>query len=60
MSVLLSEYENGYLNTRVFRLEDQSYQVLVFNAATGNEVAQFFKNFEQASTFAERQVLLNE
>ena len=56
---LLSEYEHGQVNTRVFRLQDNSYQVLVFNAATGNEFAQFFKNYESACDFAESKIQLN-
>lgn len=60
MSVLLSEFEQGHINTRVFRLPDNNYQVLIFNAATGKEVAEFFKSYEQASNFAENKVLLNE
>lgn len=60
MSVLLSEYEQGPINSRVFRLQDGSYQVLVFNAMTGKEAAQFFKHYEQACSFAEDKVLLNE
>ncbi len=60
MSVLLSEFEQGQINTRVFRLNDGNYQVLVFNATTGKEVAEFFKNYEQACNFAENKVLLNE
>jgi hypothetical protein len=60
MSVLLSEYEEGPINSRVFKLADGSYQVLVFNATTGKEMAEFFKHYQQACTFAEDQVLLNE
>ena len=60
MSVLLAEYEQGKVNTRVFRLSDQTYQVIIFNATTGNEVAEFFKNYEQACNYAESRVLLNE
>ncbi len=60
MSVLLSEYEQGQINTRVFRLQDNSFQVLVFNAANGKEVAEFFRTYEQARSFAESRVLLNE
>lgn len=60
MSVMLSEYEQGPINTRVFRLDDGNYQVLVFNATSGKEVAEFFKNYEQACNFAESKVLLNE
>jgi hypothetical protein len=60
MSTLLSEYEQGYINTRVFRLNDGNYQVLIFNASTGKEVAEFFKNYEQACDFAENKVLFNE
>lgn len=60
MSVLLSEYEQGQINSRVFRLNDGNYQVLVFNATTGKEVGEFFKNYEQACNFAENKVLLNE
>jgi hypothetical protein len=59
MSILLSEYEQGPINSRVFRLGDGSYQVLVFNATTGKEVAEFFKNYQQAVDFAEDRVLLN-
>jgi hypothetical protein len=57
---LLSEYEQGPINSRVFRLSDGNYQVLVFNASNGKEVAEFFKNFEQATNFAESRMLLNE
>lgn len=60
MSTLLSEYEQGPINSRVFRLTDGNYQVLVFNATSGKEVAEFFKNYEQACNFAENKVLLNE
>ena len=60
MSILLSEYEQGNINTRVFRLNDNSFQVLIFNAATSSEVAEFFKTYEQARSFAESRVLLNE
>ena len=57
--ILLSEYEQGSINSRVFKLHDGSYQVLVFNAATGKEVAEFFKNYQHACNFAEDRVLLN-
>jgi hypothetical protein len=59
MSVLLSEYENGHIHTRVFRLNDDNYQVLVYNNALGNVVAEFFKNYDQARIFAESRILLN-
>ena len=58
--ILLSEFEQGPINSRVFRLADHSYQVLVFNATTGQELAQFFKSYESASNYAEGSVLLME
>lgn len=51
--ILLSEYEQGPINSRVFRLQDNRYQVLVFNALTGKEVAGFFNNYEAACNHAE-------
>ena len=57
---LLSEYEQGPINSRVFRLSDGNYQVLIFNALSGKEVGEFFKNYKQACNFAESRVLLNE
>lgn len=60
MSQLLSEYEHGHVNTRVFKLDDDVYQVLVFYAKSGNEVAEFFRSYDQARIFAESKVLLNE
>ena len=54
---LLSEYEQGPINTRVFRLSDGNYKVLIFNASSGREVAQFFKNYEESCNFAEISVM---
>lgn len=54
---LLSEYEQGPVNSRVFRLKDGNYQVLIFNAVNGNEVAEFFKNYEEACNRAESSVI---
>lgn len=54
---LLSEYEQGPINTRVFRLNDGNYQVLIFNAVSGNEIAEFFKNYEEACNRAESSVM---
>jgi hypothetical protein len=54
---LLSEYEQGPINSRIFRLGDGNYQVLVFNASSGREVAEFFKNYESACTYAEDSVM---
>jgi hypothetical protein len=54
---LLSEYEQGPVNSRVFRLSDGSYQVLVFNSTSGREVAEFFKNYESACMHAEDSVI---
>jgi hypothetical protein len=54
--ILLSEYEQGPINSRVFRLQDNRYQVLVFNASTGKEVAEFFNNYEVACSHAENSV----
>jgi hypothetical protein len=54
---LLSEYEQGMINSRVFRLNDGNYQVLIFNATTGNEIREFFKNFEQACDRAESSLM---
>lgn len=55
--ILLSEYEQGPINTRVFRLNDGNYQVLIFNAVSGNEIAEFFKNYEEACNRAESSVI---
>lgn len=54
---LLSEYEQGPINTRVFRLGDGNYQVLIFNASNGKEIAEFFKSYEQACNHAESSVM---
>lgn len=54
---LLSEYEQGPINTRVFRLGDGNYKVLIFNASSGNEIAEFFKNYEEACNRAESSVM---
>lgn len=51
--MLLSEYEQGPINSRVFRLQDNTYQVLVFNATTGKEVAEFFNTYDVACNHAE-------
>lgn len=60
MCVLLAEYGNGITNTRLFKLNDDTYQVIVFNIQTGNEVAEFFHNKEVAMGFAQTRVMLNE
>jgi len=57
MTVLLSEYEQGPVNSRVFRLSDGNYQVLIFNASSGKEIAEFFKSYEQACDRAESSIL---
>lgn len=57
MSVLLSEYEQGPINSRVFRLGDGNYQVLIFNASSGKEIAEFFKTYEQACDRAESSIM---
>lgn len=54
---LLSEYEQGPVNSRVFRLSDGNYQVLIFNAVSGNEASEFFKNYEEACNRAESSVM---
>ena len=54
---LLSEYEQGPVNSRVFRLEDGNYRVLIFNASSGKEIAEFFKTYEQACDRAEDSVM---
>jgi len=55
--ILLSEYEQGPVNSRVFRLQDGNYQVLIFNASTGKEIAEFFKYYEDACNRAEDSVI---
>lgn len=57
---LLSEYEQGTINSRVFKLGDSNYQVIVFNTSNGQEMAKFFMSYEHACNFAESRVLLNE
>jgi hypothetical protein len=54
---LLSEYEQGPINSRVFKLGDGQYQVMIFNAASGNEIREFFKNYEEACDRAEDSVM---
>lgn len=53
MTQLLSEYENNGINARVFKLHDDTVQVLVFNINTGNETSKMFKNYSEASRYAE-------
>jgi len=58
---LLSEYENDGINARVLKLHDDTFQVLVFNLKSGQELAKFFGSYNEANRYAESstQVQLN-
>lgn len=53
MTQLLSEYENAGVNARVMKLHDDTFQVLVFNLKSGQELAKFFGSYAEANRYAE-------